>query len=286
MNKKDLRNELVERIKIKSLRLPSTIDFSVKEKTLYIIVNKGSGMNMQENSSSFEGWAACLKFNLPELIEEVNINWDINTVTRNLHYNRFLYRVWKFINTYPWAKCNNKDVVGFNTADWVINYPKQEAKEKAENPEAKLERVFISSHESHYDCICNQLPVGLFKKEVRRDTRVTPGQNSQIDIWAIRKETLNIFELKVDTNRSVGIISELMFYVNVMSDLSNGLIKFYGETKIRNFDKLYKSINEHKINIILGHFLTNNLHPLITPCVLRGLNTSLNSKIAYCHTNI
>jgi hypothetical protein len=40
-----------------------------------------------------------------------------------------------------------------------------------------------------------------------------------IDIWAIDGDMLKIFELKRPKNNPLGIISELMFYTNVVNDL-------------------------------------------------------------------
>ena len=287
MDQNILCSKLQETLKIKSLRLPSNVGFSLIKKTLSIKIEKGLCMNMQTNDSAFEAWAICLKFNLPELIDNVVIEWDIHRVDKaNLHYNRFLYRVWKFTLTFSWARCVVYDFSQYNTAGWVLNYPKHQASEEAIKKEAKEERAYINMHKDMYTHICNQLPVGLFNKEISHVNRITPGQNSQLDIWAIKENTLHIFELKIDTNKTVGIITELMFYVNVMNDLVNGSIQFDKNSKevtIRQFDKLHHAITNGDITQIEGHFLTNNLHPLITQNVLDGINQS-QSNIIYSHT--
>lgn len=284
MTRQELLSELISSLKITSLRLPSNIEISLIGTTLNITIKKGLTMNMQTDESAFEGWGICLKYNLPHLIEDIEIVWDTKSVDEdNLHYKRFLYRVWKFTNTFLWAKCSVYDFSKYNTEGWIINYPKIGATPTAENPEAKLEREYIKSHANDYDYIYNQLPVGLFNKEISQLTRETPGQNSQIDIWAIKGDTLYIFELKVDTNKSVGIITELMFYVNVMNDLIKGTIQFDERSEgvtIRDFDKFRAVIKAKAIEKIEGCFLTNNLHPLITSNVIDGINSCL-TNISY-----
>lgn len=284
MTHEKLLLELISSLKITSLKLPSNIEFGLIGTTLKMTIRKGLTMNMQTNDSAFEGWGVCLKYNLTHLIEDVEIVWDTKSVDEsNLHYKRFLYRVWKFTSTFLWAKCSVYDFGNYNTECWIINYPRIEATPTAEKPEAKLEREYIKSHAHDYDYICNQLPVGLFNREISQLTRETPGQNSQIDIWAIKGDILSIFELKVDTNKSVGIITELMFYVNVMADLINGTIQFNEGSEsvnIRHFDKLITAIRSKKIKKIEGYFLTNNLHPLITSRVIDGINSCL-TNISY-----
>lgn len=297
MNKEALLVELKTAIKkekeTKFLKLPSSIDFSLQGNTLEIKINNGLTMNMQTNDSAFEGWAVCLKFNLPELIDDVKITWSTDCDNNgNLHYKRFLYRVWKFIKTFSWAKCDVYDFDNYSTKGWIINQPKKEASKTADKPEAKLERDYIEQHKGEYDCICNQLPVGLFNTKVGKENRETPGQNSQIDIWAIKEDTLSLFELKNETNKSIGIITELMFYVNVMKDLIDGSIKFYNENEdsavhhvaaVRHFDKLYNAIVSKKIKHIKACFLTDKLHPLITKSVIDGISYS---NITYSHKTI
>lgn len=286
MDRDVLLLELKKKTGVKSFKLPSGVKFSLNGNTLKLEIESGLNMNMQTNDSAFEGWAVCLKFNLPTLIDNVNITWDANNADKeNIHYKRFLYRVWKFINAFSWATCDSYKFDNYSTDGWIINHPKIEASKAAEKPEAKLEREYIEQHKAKYDCICNQLPVGLFYKKIGKSSRVTPGQNSQIDIWAIKEDTLSLFELKNDTNKSVGIITELMFYINVMNDLVNGSIGFESGSKnvtVRHFDKLYKAITGKKVKKIEGCFLTNALHPMISKRVIDGMNAP-NSNITYRH---
>jgi hypothetical protein len=113
----------------------------------------------------------------------------------------------------------------------------------------------------------HQLPVGLFDSVVKSKRACTPRGASQIDLWQIDKDVLRIFELKDETNNEVGIISELMFYANVMNEVNKGRIKYPQSietaTDYRNIQYLYRSVKEGKINLIEAVFLVYKLHPLI-----------------------
>lgn len=264
-----------------SINLPKSIDFEVSNGILRIdISDKGVCANMQSNESAFEGWAFCLKAWLPDLIEKVSICWNTTTPKSNrLHYERFKYRVWKFIKTYDWAENGslfNMDYYGENLKNWVVNFPCNEAGKEAQGEEAILEREYITNQKGNYDVIDQQLPVGVFNSVVSKASCVMPHGKSQIDIWAICGDTLHIFELKKPNNLMVGIISELMYYVNIMNDIKNQRIKYPQDAKhckYRNFDILYRSLNYNKINFIKGHFLTAKLHPLISSAVITLVNS-------------
>lgn len=89
-----------------NIHLPESIDFELSDGILKVgISDKGVCANMQSNESAFEGWVLCIKAWLPDLIDKVSIFWDPTTPKSNtLHYERFKYRVWKFINAYDWAE--------------------------------------------------------------------------------------------------------------------------------------------------------------------------------------
>jgi hypothetical protein len=76
----------------------------------------------------------------------------------------------------------------------------------------------------------------------------------------------------------VGIISELLFYVNVMNDIKEGIIG-YDEPQKDKEKELYKRINSLAVK---GIFLTNELHPLLhkQDAILNLLNNS-NKKLSF-----
>ena len=89
-----------------------------------------------------------------------------------------------------------------------------------------------------------QLPTGLFKKQVSEATAITPGSNSCIDLWEFHDGEFRIYELKIDSNQGIGILSELMFYVNVMNDLKNGIIKYpQAKDRYRNIETIIEALS-------------------------------------------
>ena len=125
---------------------------------------------------------------------------------------------------------------------------------------------------------------------VSNKTRYTPGKLSQIDIWAINKDELYIFELKKKGNNPLGIISELMFYTNVICDLlSHNIIIDQkkalraSQNKYRSFDKFYEVYNgQKKISKIHSVLLADGLHTLLDDEVLAIINNSVRFK----HNNV
>ncbi len=107
--------------------------------------------------------------------------------------------------------------------------------------------------------------MGLFFDRVSRDTPVTPGRKSQCDLWGVKDNVLQIYELKLKDNKPVGIISELFFYVNVAQDLLTERIHYEDKAlkSARSGKDLYAAIKNRKITNVEGIFLATNLHPLL-----------------------
>jgi len=287
------RDQILQMIRdrgLKSVKFPDKVGFSVKNKLLTIEVPLcGVIKNMQHDESAFEGWALCVKSYLNDIIDNVDIIWNVDSaLAKNCHYKRFLYRVWNFISIYEWAKCSCHTFAGKSTNGWIANIPAGSAKETAAHKEAALEREYINHHSGESDVMGQQLPVGLFNGKVCRQNRETPG--SYLDIWAIKDDTLHIFELKDARNKKIGIISELMFYVNVMNDIMKHRIRYAnGADKVdyRGFDSLFKAYQNQSINRVIGHFLADAIHTFITPQVIQLMNDSSalrGERINYQHT--
>ena len=240
---------------------------------------------MQTDGSAFEGWLICIKSYFPE-IKNVELNWDLplysaNTQVRQRqekHYNRFLLRVFFFSRHYNWfiihkSKIDTIRLFSKYHSNLLINYPANKgAKEvsgkgKINKGEAKLERFVMNKMRESIPVTDHQLPVGLFDDEVKSKRTCTPRGASQIDLWQIDRDVLRIFELKDEANNEVGIISELMFYANVMNEVNKGRIKYPQSietaTDYRNIQYLYRSVKDEKINSIEAVFLVYKLHPLI-----------------------
>ncbi|MBR4689286.1 MAG: hypothetical protein IKO90_02365 [Bacteroidales bacterium] len=293
-------------------KLPKYYKYFVdKEKKILTLTVLKDGLvaNMQNNDSAFESWAIILKFYVP-YVNEVVIDWETidwmayEDETRKdkekKHYNRFMYRLTKFDQAFEWVKLK-KNIPNIIPNALFCNCPNGEAAEKDEHQDKKsegyLECEFVEKEKAKgiYDSINHQFPVGLFENKVSRDTHFTTGQKSAIDIWAIKDNQFYIFELKKPGNIPLGIISELMFYTNVVDDLLAHRIKFESENdkvkkaiekNYRGFREFYNSYIGGKIRKINSILLAYDFHPLITEDLLKFINNSnYNKNITFSKQN-
>lgn len=283
INKDKIIELLESKIKYKGLKLPTYIDFYIEDRVLYMNLGKHNStggvvyscaVNMQADEAAFEGWSICLKHHLHLNIDNVVLSWekpDIIAGTQQLHYNRFSYRVIRFQQMFNWfniAYDNKNEIIEFKKklTGLGINTPLKESS-KTSVKSAKEAQIEYSSDnlqlikdKFQFECISHQLPVGVKKDNKSFFT----GRASAIDIWGIdKRNNLNIFELKYN-NKKVGIISELLFYSEVMYDLfilkqikSPSKIK-----KVRNAECLYGA-DATPIKAVRSYFLFDKLHPMV-----------------------
>jgi hypothetical protein len=217
MDKSEILRDLKRTSGNNNLKLPEDMKISSVGGVLSIeLTPKGLTENMQTNPSAFEGWALAIKSITPKLAEKVVISWCGKGIDKNLHYNRFLYRIVSFEKNYSWVSIKPLDNEAMNDyqeaqniKELVVNYPKGEASDDPKHDEARLESSLckvLGGTSNH------QLPVGLFKGRVaKKSTEYTPRQGSQIDMWSLKDNIFSVYELKTDDNKAVGIVSELMF---------------------------------------------------------------------------
>ena len=308
------KNEILKYIKkkVNSAELPSKMDVSIIDQTLFITMNaEGVLQNMQNDASSFEGWIFCLKAFFSD-IRTVVIDWENPAFspdeqeikTQQKHYNRFLLRVIWFIDNYSWATVvehRRAELLSFQRrfSHFTLNFPRQKSKDKREKSatdqkmkyEAILETA-IYQHLSTTSVANHQLPMGLFDGQVLLDTAITPGGASQADLWKIEKDEFCVYELKdsIHTdNIRVGIITELMFYANVLHRLFiTKEIQYPLEADLfrtnkrddasRGFEYILDAIYQHSITHIKAVMLTDRLHPLIEHNKEQLLNDMSQSK--------
>lgn len=268
--------------KIKKLgryNVSSLIDFDVNGTMLHIKLQANKVLvNMQEDAVAFEGWAICFKAH--EAIDKVEISVDqlheLEVAKTNPQVNQLIYRLWKFQENYIWASLEKKLYVLVKSkyetlfieqkGKIVLNYPKSEAAENAHNVEAQLERLFVAAHSNENNIMGTQMPFGLFHDDIKENNRILP--TTYIDIWSNHNNELNIYELKAKGNKSIGILSELMYYCYIISDRrKNKLFQHssnaykYAYRKLDTFlNVLDRDSDEINVN---GVFLTDTLHPLI-----------------------
>lgn len=299
-DKSEILEELKETTRLNGLKLPEHLDLASVDGTLFItLTERGLLANMQTDSSAFEGWAFAIKAVCPEIAKKVVIQWH-KPEQSNPHYTRFLYRAIKFEESYENVEIKPLDdksrdefeAIKAEMGEWVINYPSSEAKSSAQKLEAQLERAILRHFSEELKWICgNQLPTGLFFKEksARKEYERTPRNGCQIDLWSLQDDTFTVYELKADDNKMVGIISELMFYVNVIKDINEGIITYPTSAvkggKFRSFENVLKFLPSNPRLKIEGVFLANELHPLLTCSnkLLEILNANSRS-ILYRHS--
>lgn len=269
--------------------IPSSYDYSydAAEKSLSLKLRvKGLKANMQDDEAAFESWAIALKFYLKDKVNTVIIDWERDLAKGEdgyYHFNRFVYRLAKFVQTYSWAR--SAKTIPCIPSLLYCNAPSQEADDinnKKADSETRLECQYVQTHSKEYDAMNRQLPVGLFERKVSRNTHYTTGGKSAIDIWAIKGHCLSIFELKKRDNNPLGIISELMFYTNVLDDIMSHRIMYEenGKTQntirrnIREFRTLHEAYSNGLINSIEAIFLADELHTLLSEDLIKFINES------------
>jgi hypothetical protein len=284
--------KLLPKIKeLKSVRLPSSINFSLEMKCLSVILSDATG-NMQENKSAFEGWIICFRSWLPGEIDKVELEWTPSMdKKRSEHNSRFLFRVLQFQKMYCWfsvSKKNISEVLSFShiiqRPDLVMNYPDslKQSSISRNKIEDKIESLFVTDSQKllktrfNLETLNQQLPAGVFIEKKSAGTRLFTGQKSAIDLWGLNADELSIFELKYKNIR-VGIISELLFYLYLMNAVFiNGEIQYperAKDAKIRDFEKLY----DKKFKKLNGYFLIDNLHPFIGDNAIKLINDGLKN---------
>ena len=197
--------------------------------------------NMQTNEACFDAWALVIKANFYN-VSSVHLIFDkpdfnILTSIERQHYLRFLFRLFKFGELFDWFSCNHKIEDLFASADfsfstkYLVNKPTNFREQRSPViPDIKLcsedviENIIIADDVVNdrfkslfgLDNLDRQFPVGLFKSEgVIRINRVFTGGKSAIDLWGYKSgnKDFHVFELKKYKNISVGMLSELLFYV-------------------------------------------------------------------------
>ena len=258
-------------------------------KILELTKNPVSEQNMQETGCAFEGWIICFKAWLADKIKTVKLDWttpqESLSDNEKLHYNRFLYRVFKFKECYKdWFYYPEKEneINSFNEElkkGAKNNYSSKEAAE-GENKEGIVEYNLINNEENkqklvkalNLDLVWHHLPVGVKKAN---GSLLFTGGKSAIDIWGITKDhVLKVIELKYDSDM-IGILSELFFYCNIMNDIRKGDIR-KPDIPMNEGIEQEKALYAKEWKSIEGVMLATDYHPLLyrTKELLETLNSN------------
>ena len=304
ISKGSILNQLKIKTQSNNITLPDYIEFMIVNSILYMemieaerengkVLNSVCDDNMQADNATFEGWAICLKAWLPEMIEKVCLKWTPPVSDNSLHYNRFLYRVVRFSETYDWFTIADslQDIIGRfknNLSSLTNNFGNKEPSEPNSRGEKYLEYMIVHKHEYAtefkkkfgLEYFNHQLPVGV----KRNGKSFFTGRASAIDLWGRKGDTISIFELKYK-NKMVGIISELFLYTCIIRDMIIGTITPPDSAKCKRKceRELYAKISN--ISEIKAYMLSEVYHPLVTQQAIDLMNTnnllSCQPKIHY-----
>lgn len=258
-----------------NISLPNSKEFRLsgtKEQMRLFLTAKAVVCNMQNDIAAFEGWL--LAFKAWNCITGAELHWEIPADKNNGHYQRFLYRVTWFSKLFSsWfsvaPECHTyldeSKVKGALFVNSPAGTPKDAPADKSK--EAKLEKYLAASgwlaNTFALANVGRQFPVGLFQNEVSNKTKIFTGGKSAIDLVGIEPEQnrLWIFELKAENNSSMGIVSELLFYVAFMCNVVRGdFTHENGKPQVKG--RLHHAeLND--IKKIRGCFLAPEFHPLL-----------------------
>lgn len=286
MNKTEIIDLLREKTGVTNAQLPTRL--GVEEIGGVVTLSMGARSvtaNMQADDAAFEGWVTCLKVAFPDWT--FHLQWEPPENIEDKLYQRFLYRVKKFLEYYKaWFSiidgCSIDDLRIKNGETYLLNRPSTPTNEdrtndstgSAENvienqlvkdqPSALLDPLNIPKGQ-----LQRQLPMGVFEGKVTTKNAIFAGRKSAVDLWAVSSDNeLVMFELKAPGNEKVGVISELFFYAMVLADEQAGV--FFRDSSegeaIRNTKSLKAII------------LAEKVHSLITQGVFDLLNASFLGK--------
>jgi hypothetical protein len=294
-------------IKNNRVIIPEDLEISKENNTITIKYSqKHVTSNMQTDKVCFEGWA--LLFHTTEKLA-IEVDWDEPIFSEKRekkgqaaeygHYQRFLYRLKKFDQQFPWFKVSKPNLVNsqffYSSDPTIINLgdpkkrkdkrdQKTKGKRTGEYTEDELESLLTFDNQISNDLknnlnlkeITNQFPVGVFKGTVSKTSRVFTGGKSAIDIIGISKENkASVIELKRGggKNKKLGIISELFFYSNIINDIQNNEIQLESEP-----EGFYQNL--FKTKGVNGVMLAPEFHPCIEKNEIIDL-LNQNSEIDY-----
>jgi len=265
--------------------LPKYIEFKEIGDTITLVMNKYcTTSNMQENNAAFEAWSLYLiSLGYRKVILSESEPNTYMTANERVHYNRFLYRALRFEDGFSWftltpglrRKTQDFKVKILSCKDLYVNAPIMPYKLDSELGEAKVERMLIRDDmrnrlnkllNSNVDKFHLQLPASLFIGDVVGGKEVFPRGGARIDIWGLDGSTFNMIELKVGSNKNLGVISQTFFYACFVYEMyclrhlerkdPQGIRQYYSGKAERGYFDLVRA----KIKTVNAHFLLENKH--------------------------
>lgn len=301
------------------LNVSSKVDYKMDDHQFELCI-KYPTENMQTDAAAFEGIIAALWCCRPDMkvilkfkeykekVENKVIRWNgdfplpyytdkggsIRVRAKWLHYMRFLYRVWKFVEYYKGTyqieveencrKIVNKFAEKFSEymnstpCSFCITQPELPSDIKRDATSIKenhLEKWFVLNsikkslpdsltqefekndfifHEN-ISRLYDQMPCRLFFEKKAEKNKIF--SSGYFDLWGVDKDgCLSIFELKKSGNEPLGIVSELFFYAMIARDMREAGLKEKSKGK-RGINEFLATKNNE---LIRAYFLAPHLH--------------------------
>lgn len=289
------------------IRLPGSIDLSVRDGVLHLVVNRPTG-NMQTDAAAFEAWVLAIKACLGDRIKRVQLDFpplhlETDRYVGNparLHLNRFLFRLAGFSAMYSdWCSLSthaehevNSFMEWFEQSDMRLNQPVARTNPGPIGREHRVEAWLIGQGKRELcsllgmdeERVFNQLPVGVYHEQVSRTNAVFPGGSAAIDLWGVDStgKTLHLIELKQGRKPGLGVISQALFYAQILHRAAVGDNNIsLSAARLHQEGRGIVVFRSGRYERIALHFLAERFHPLFSRRVLSLLNDGLSQWSAY-----
>ncbi|HQB12367.1 MAG: hypothetical protein BWY44_01467 [Candidatus Omnitrophica bacterium ADurb.Bin292] len=299
MNKQEILNIVREQLGNSRIQFPSKIDFCERDGEIILFLDGGAVKNMQDDAAAFEGWILGVKAAVDRVKKDYSytLEWP-RMPSQSGHYQRFLYRVQKFNEVFGgsagWFKIkeplmlSDLKISENENEIYLLNAPKtlgERLNSSDDSVENFLENQIVKKQDDENGLgtmfqvtLARQLPVGLFRRAVKKDNAIFTGGKSAVDLWGVRHVAegrpgeLYIFELKAKENRKAGVLSELFFYAMLLRDEQDRRFvrKANADAEISLEGKMIRGTK--RLNAII---LAPEIHPIITESVFCLLNEAL-----------
>ena len=308
LNADQIAKRLKEYTNVPGVRLPRDIDFVIINDVLKVFIYKPT-QNMQTDSASFEGWILALKSWLSNEIRFVDLDFSVPDSLSGRygnpkvgHYNRFLYRINNLLRLFPdWFSLDkSKVIIVSDFMHWLesnttlLNHSLKERESviQTNNMERQVESWLV--FEEGKDLLCNfwaidknklfnQLPIGVFYKEIAAKNAIFTRGASAVDLWGIGNDekTLHLFELKCGVNKGMGVISETLFYTAIIYDTCISKEDLFQFGRYRGTpdtrDSLAIENKGEKFERLFVHILSEKYHPLFNEQVVLLIKEGLSN---------
>jgi len=287
------------------LKWPSKVTASKEAGTITLGIKMESlKNNMQTDENAFEAWILALTA-LGEYDEYFNCSytvtfdkWDGDKERVEWqHYQRFLFRLKRFHDLFgsSWFTLSDENLQLAEDCEYITAARAASLKcnigagergirptEKSGDSLSESALEWLLCKDGEYGSLIHdtfktkkvfrQFPIGIFKDKVSKAPKnsLFPSGKACIDLVASGNDSsFWIIELKKKGNKALGIVSELLFYSYLVSDMITGKI----DTSIPPKDKdCYNPAKLKGKKSVNACFLAPDFHPLLLNSIIDKLN--------------